>query len=288
MKAQAAAGTGGIDITNKNAAANIAATTVPALGDSIPQFYLGLGTFANVTYPFPGLTGIAQTKANLYLGSTTGYSTNWDISRFCQLFQTTESYAGTANQFIESACNANDYLCDTFSNTDNMITGDITTVNLATESWGQDLANLGQLINLDDLDNLGSPLALIRQITNLVGAVPIVALAFVAEGVPDDVVVGLSDPNLDVTDSEQKAMYRGMEQITGNPLQQILNVLGVKTVGITTMADLLNPVKLFPNSFQSLTVVTPVGQRGIYTNLQGDVNTTLLSELPNYVISSTQ
>jgi hypothetical protein len=81
-------------------------------------------------------------------------------------------------------------------------------------------------------------------------------------------------------------MYRGMQNITGVPLQQILNILGVKTTGIETMADLLNPVKLFPNSFLSLTVVTPVGQRGIYTDSQGDVNTTLLSELPNYVISS--
>jgi hypothetical protein len=62
--------------------------------------------------------------------------------------------------------------------------------------------------------------------------------------------------------------------------------MGVTTQGITTMADLLNPVKLFPNSFQSLTVVTKNGQRAIYTNNQGDVNTTLIQELPNYVVSS--
>jgi hypothetical protein len=53
------------------------------------------------------------------------------------------------------------------------------------------------------------------------------------------------------------------------------------------MADLLNPVKLFPKSFQSLTTVTNNGTRAIYTNASGDVNTKLLGELPAYVLSST-
>jgi hypothetical protein len=60
----------------------------------------------------------------------------------------------------------------------------------------------------------------------------------------------------------------------------------VTTVGIATMADLLNPVKLFPNSFQSLTVPTKYGSRGIYTNSSGSANQNLLTELPEYVMSS--
>ena len=42
MQTQANAGTGGISAVNKNALANIASTTCPALGDSIPQYYLNL------------------------------------------------------------------------------------------------------------------------------------------------------------------------------------------------------------------------------------------------------
>ena len=94
-------------------------------------------------------------------------------------------------------------------------------------------------------------------------------------------------PNATVTDSVQKTMYLAMTQITGNALTQILQLLGVTTAGITTMADLLNPVKLFPNSFQTLTVTTKNGPRAIYTNSTGSVNTNLIQSLPPYVLSST-
>lgn len=287
MQTQANAGTGGINTVNKNALANIASNTCPALGDSIPQYYLNLGTFANVTYPYIGLSGIVQTKANLYLGSPTGTSNNWDTSRFAQILSACVAYEQLANQFIISACNSDTYLCDTFSTTDNMTTGQITSVNLATEAFGQDLTALGNLWDLSTLDNLGSPLFLVRRIVDIVGNVPVIALTFLAAGVPEEIVVNLDDPNVAITDAAQKAMYSAMTQITGDSLAQILQILEVTTAGISTMADLLNPVKLFPNSFQSLTVTTPNGPRAIYTNSQGSVNTTLIQQLPTYVISST-
>ena len=77
-----------------------------------------------------------------------------------------------------------------------------------------------------------------------------------------------------------------MTTITGNDLQQILTVLGVTTVGIETMADLLNPLKLFPNSYQSLTAPTKHGPVAIYINSSGSVNTGLIRQLPPYVVSS--
>ena len=287
MQTQANAGTGGISTANKNALANIASTTCPALGDSIPQAYLTLGTFANIAYPYPGLSGIARYKANIYLGSPTGASTNWDLSRFAQILAACLSYAQLTNQFIISACNSDTYLCDTYSNADNMTSGDITKVNLATGVFGQDLRNLGQLINLEDLDNLGSPLALMRQIINVVGTVPVISLTFVGAGVPADVIISLDDPQASIEDSVQKTMYLAMTQITGDALTQILNLMGVTTKGLTSMADLLNPVKLFPNSFQSLTVPTKNGLRAIYTDAQGSVNTNLIQSLPPWVLSST-
>lgn len=287
MQTQANAGTGGISSANKNALANIASPYCAALGDGIPQAYLTLGTFANVTYPYPGLTGIINTKANIYLGSPTGASTNWDLSRFAQILAACLAYSGLTNQFIISACNSDSYLCDTYSTADNMTSGDITKVSLATEAFGQDLANLGNLWNLADLDNLGSPLALVRQIVNVVGTIPVISLTFIAAGVPEEVVINLDDPQSSVSDSAQKSMYLAMTQITGDALQQILDLLGVQTAGITTMADLLNPVKLFPTSFQTLTVPTKNGSRAIYTNSSGSVNTNLIQSLPPYVLSST-
>ena len=266
---------------------NVASNSCAALSDSIPQAYINLGTFANVVYP-PGLTGIIGYKANLYMGSLTGTANNWDTSRFAQLLLACDAYATVANQFIFSACNSgnNGYMCDTFTDMDNAISGDVTMVNLATPAFGQDLQNLGNLIDLSDLGNFGSPLALTRRIIALVpGTVPVLSVTFLQYGVPDDVVINIEDPRNSVSDSVQRLMYVAMQNITGSDLAQILQVLRVTTVGITTMADLLNPVKLFPNSYQSLTVPTADGLRFIY-DTNGDVNTTLLQQLPDYVISS--
>ena len=40
----------------------------------------------------------------------------------------------------------------------------------------------------------------------------------------------------------------------GQDLNDILVSLNCKTAGIESLADLLNPIKLFPNSYQTLTV----------------------------------
>jgi hypothetical protein len=111
-------------------------------------------------------------------------------------------------------------------------------------------------------------------------------VVFVAAGIPTETVLNFTNPQASVTDSVQRLMYVAMTQITGTGLQQILQVLGVKTTGITTMADLLNPVKIFPNSFQTMTVPTADGPRAIYVDSSGSVNTTLTAQLPAYVISS--
>lgn len=275
---EANAGTGGLSTGTKHTLGNLASNTCAALSDSQPQYYLNLTTFYGVPYP-PGLSGIVSRKANLYLG-------DGNLNKFSQIFSACESYKSLANQFIISACNANNYLCDTFTNNDNSIAGDITKINLATPAFGEDLRNMGQLWDLSNLDNLGSPLALTQRIISITGVTPALGVAFVLAGVPQEVVVNLTDPALTVTDAAQKAMYTAMTQIKGDTLSQILTIFNVTTAGIETMSDLLNPVKLFPLSFQSLTTVTANGPRAIYTNNTGSVNTELINQLPPYVVSS--
>jgi hypothetical protein len=166
-----------------------------------------------------------------------------------------------------------------------MITGGITQVSLATSALGTDLSNLGRLVNLALLDDFGSPLGLIQQIYTVTGAIPSVSIAFISAGVPVDVVLSLNRPAISVTDAVQRLMYEAMSEITGSALQQILSVMQVSTPGINTMADLLNPLRLFPLSYQTLTVPTKFGKRAIYLNASGSVNQNLATELPNYVIN---
>ena len=250
---------------------SLASNSCPALADSLPTGYATLSVGLTL------FTGLLSTTATLYMG-------NGDLTKFVQVLNQAQSYADQASIFINTAVNSQTYLADTFTGMNDMITGGITQVNLATEAFGTDLTNLGQLINLNALDDFGSPLGLIQQIYSVTGAIPSVSILFVAVGIPVDVVLNLTNPAVSVTDSIQRLMYTAMTQITGQALDQILSVMGVTTEGITTMADLLNPVKLFPNSFESLTVTTKFGTRGIYVDSSGSVNQSLVTQLPQYVV----
>jgi hypothetical protein len=252
--------------------ATLAANTVPAFSNSLPAAYAALGTqMSNVI--------LAQASADFGSG---------DVSKFIQALNLVEAYTQNTNLFINSAINSQTYLGNTFTSTNNMITGDVTTINLATAAFGTDLVNLGGLIDLSELNDLGSPLALIQRIVELTGNVPVLSLLLLVEGVSEDIVLNLTNPELSVADSVQRLMYQAMTKITGSNLAQILKLLKVTTAGITTMADLLNPVRLFPNSYLGLTVTTSNGLRAIYLNASGAVNTKLEQQLPDYVVASYQ
>jgi hypothetical protein len=246
----------------------LAANSVPAFSNSLPAAYSSLGT---------QMTDVINAQATLDAGSG-------DVSKFIQAFNIATGYGQLTNQFINSAVNSQTYLANTFTSTNDSITGDITTVNLATPTFGQDLENLGNLINLSNLQVLGSPLALIQKIVNITGNLPVLSALLLVQGVPEEIILNLNRPTLSVANSVQRLMYQAMTQVTGSDLDQVLKVLKVTTANISTMADLLNPVKLFPNSFQSLTVTTSAGIRAIYTNSSGSVNYNLETELPAYII----
>lgn len=246
----------------------LSAALVPALSNSVPAAYSALGT---------QMTDVITAQAFADFGSG-------DISKFVQALNLTLAYTENTNLFINSAVNSQTYLAGTFASTNDMITGDVTKINLSTPAFGGDLVNLGGLIDLDNLKVLGSPLALIQRIVQLTGNVPTLSLLLLAEGVSEDIVLNLTNPSLSVADSVQRLMYQAMTKVTGTELTQILKVLKITTAGITTMADLLNPVKIFPTSFQSLTVTTAAGLRAIYVNATGSVNTALETLLPDYAI----
>jgi hypothetical protein len=259
----------------------LGANTCAALGDSIPPHT------GNIVYPGNVLfSNLLLETGYSYMGQKTIAGSS-DLSIFCQGFGALVGYNGITNSFINSAVNSQTYLAGTYTNADNMVSGGITSVNICTEQWGNDLAKLGGLINLKNLPELGTPLALVQQLASLGGVTPDIALAFSNAGVSLDVVINLSSPTVVASTPDQKAMYTAMTQITGTPLTEILQIFGVTTPNITTMADLLNPYKLFPTSFQTLTFTgtNGVGQN-IYVNPTGTVNATAQQYLPTIALNT--
>jgi hypothetical protein len=251
----------------------IANTTCPALSDALPN------TITNITvgYVTPGVTGIVATQANTVISVT-------DLSKFCQAFSSATGYVALTNQVINTSQNSATYLGPTFSGMDSLTTGDVSNMSQALPTFGADLKKLGTLINLQNLGNLGSPGALLLQLYNSGGVLPEVNLILVAAGIPQAELNKINQPDYEMADNLQKLAYQAMQKITGDTLLQVLAIFDVTTAGITTMADLLNPVKLFPNSFYTLTTATTVGVRGIYKDTNGTVNSNLETQLPQYYI----
>jgi hypothetical protein len=256
---------------------NVSGNYCPALGDSVPS---------NVSWTV-GNAGYATsitTAASTYLGSG-------DFGKFAQAFGAAEGYISLTNGIFYSAVNVNsdDYLGPTFTNMDDTISGDIYKVNLAGPAFGADLANTGCAVKFTRVSQIGTPASLLQNLAecgNMInGSTPCVTTALQAQGLSDQNIADLVNNNVQslfnpngLTQNQfdvlQKLAYPALVNVTGDCLTNVLEILDCTSPNIATMADLLNPVKLYPTSYSSLTLPTPDGSVLIY-NTDGSVNSVI-------------
>ena len=273
----------------KTLGANVSGNYCPALGDSVPS---------NVSWTVgnAGYATTITTAASTYLGSG-------DFGKFAQAFGAAQGYIALTNNVILSAANANgtDYLGPTFSNMNNLISADIAQINLAFPAFGADLAATGNLIALDNIAQFGTPAALLQQLSKkgnmLNGSTPCVTAALTAQGLNDQNISDLVNNNVQSLfnpngltqnqfDRLQKAAYPALCNVTGDCLTEVLSILNCTTPNITQMCQLLNPVKIFPTSYSSLTLPTPDGPVLIY-DTTGAVNSVITPLLNSGTITPT-
>lgn len=265
--------TGVLSGGNLESLRTLGAGTFPALTNAIPGgFSSALGAIAPGGVFDGGFTSLINTTATNIMGAG-------DLSKFGQIFNAADAFTGQANSLVNSALNINN-LSATFGpitgGMDNLITGSFSQVTEAFGSFGGDLGKLGNMIDMGNLGNLGNPTALVGQLAKVGGIVPGVESALKSAGLNNLDLANLASGSLpNISATANKALYEGMTKITGNDLAQVKSVLGVTTPNIGNMADLLNPTKILPNSFPSLTMPTPNGLRGIYATAQGAVNSNL-------------
>ena len=260
--------------------------TCPALGASIPTAYAGVNPLIPATEP-GGFGNLVANNAALYLG-------DGEVDRFCQAYQIVVGYRGTANELIQSAVNATTYLGPTFTSMNDLITGQFTGVNLALKCLGRDLAQLGNAINLAKLDDFGTPAAVLQQLSDEAkitsGTLSCVALTLAEYGLTESDIVLLCTPDASTrtaTTNEfnalQKKAYQAMAAINTDCLSYVLDVLGVVTPNLATMADLLDLKKILPESWISITVpsTAPSGTADVILlfNPDGSVNPLVQSAL---------
>jgi len=261
----------------KTLGANVSGNYCPALGDSVPS---------NVSWTVgnAGYATTITTAASTQLGGG-------DFGKFAQAFGAAQGYISLTNNVILSAVNVNsdDYLGPTFTNMNNLITGDIAQVNLAFPAFGADLADTGDLIDFENVDQFGTPAVLLHQLAvkgnMLNGSTPCVTEALKAQGLTDQNIADLVNLNVqslfnptgltkNAFDVLQQRAYPALCTVTGACLTNVLSILNCTTPNITQMCELLNPAKIFPTSYSSLTLPTPDGPVLIY-DTTGAVNTVI-------------
>lgn len=262
---------------------SIGSTTCPALGNSIPAAYTNLDPVLNPS----GFSGLISQMGNSYLG-------NGDYSKFTQGFSAIQAYVNTTNQLINSSVNAQTYLGPTFRNMDALTTNNISAVNTNFTGFGVDLANQGQLTNLSKINIYGTPAALLQQIAAVAhiqgGTLKAVETQLLSAGLTKANVRTLINRGTVVTDNEfdqyQRLAYNGMTKVVGADLQTVLDLLDVTTPNITTMADLLNQQKIFPNSFTTMKTPSASGPIPIYLD-DGSVNINIEPTVNAFLPSAT-
>lgn len=225
----------------------LGASNFPAITDAVPSNYsanIAIGNSAG------GFSGLVTTQATLILGSG-------DYSKFAQIYNQCQGYISQNNPIINTVKNS-DTLAPTFTSMNSLSTGGISDINRTLPAFGDDLKKLGLAWDLTNLIYFGFPSALLYQMAKAGGMLPEIQDKLFIAGVSTEQLTPILTGQGTTTNIES-IIYKIMTEITGSSLDQVKIILDVTTANLTTMADLLNPVKTLPNSYLQLTIQAPTG-----------------------------
>ena len=248
----------------------IGSSTIPALGNSPPPTYTYTGS---PNWSGAGYTNEVASWGYVRLYPWQGYNEfNYNntlalsnmYNDFCGSFISAGSFIDYSNKAIMSAQNSLSFLDGTYSNMNDLITSDVTNVSLATSVFGRDLINLGKALDLSTIWTFGYPSNLLATLKKNNAITPSLSVALLAVGLSPSDIDQISSNN-NVTKEQQQKTYSAFLIIAGVDLAAILVPLNCNTSGLVTLADLLDVRKMFPNSYQTLTVP-------IYNSVPGPTN----------------
>lgn len=186
---------------------------------------------------------------------------------FLSSFMTCSAFIDFTNVSIDLLVNAPTYLKGTYSNMNDLDSADITGVSLATAAFGRDCISAGKVIDLSQIAKFGLPSVLLQTIQKYHAVSQALNLALISSGLgPDEIAMIATNSLPSVSKEQEQLIYGAFLVVVGADLQDVLIPMNCKTPGLNSLADLLNIKKLFPNSYQSLTVPIYNTQLGLPTN----------------------
>ena len=237
----------------------------------------------------------AQTLGGSFAGI--GGAVTGDPKKFGTILNTASSYVSNANQMINAATNST-ALGNTFTGMDNIVSGGVAGVNLDFGGFGEEISKLGATVDFGALENLGSPGQLLANMSNQGTLGPLydkisnievdsrtaqVLGGAVGNADADNIKIGDLGVDLNTVAQQgaglpagvQQQIYAQLESLDAVEVAQVKSILKNSQDAVVNGSDLVDPKKLLPNSFQTLTAplrTASVGFRAIYENSSGSVN----------------
>jgi hypothetical protein len=112
----------------------------------------------------------------------------------------------------------------------------------------------GRAIDLSTISTFGLPSNLLLTLNKNNGFTTAVGIAILAAGIDVADTNQILNKKITPTKEQEKTLYQAFEVIKNQDLNEILVALNCQTPNLESLADLLNPEKLFPNSYETLTV----------------------------------
>ena len=251
-------GRGQVNTSTYNNLISIGSTSIPALGNSkAPTFnWTGYPNWASDYTKTNEVTRWGYVRLFALQGyNEFNYNNGLPAYKdYLSAFMAASSFVEYSNKAIMSMTNSQDFLDGTYSNMNDLISADIAGISLATSVFGRDLITTGKAINLAKISTFGLPSNLLSTLQQYNCITKDVSLAIIASGLQLDELSQLLSNINSATKEQERRLYGAFNLIVGDSLNDVLVTLNCKTRGVESLADLLNPQKLFPNCYQTLTV----------------------------------
>jgi hypothetical protein len=173
---------------------------------------------------------------------------------FCRSINQNYGWQTMTNMKIVSFYETKTFLKGTYSNINDLTTADLAGVNLAFRDFGNDMINLGKTINLATINEFGLPSSFLKHLQANSALTDALKFALMYQNLDTTELELILQPTSLVTVEQERKIYEAFLLIQGEDLINIRVILNIATEGLTSLADLLNPRRMFPNSYMSLTV----------------------------------
>lgn len=169
-------------------------------------------------------------------------------------FQFHHSWKLSKNENISTVENSKTFLRGSYSNINDITTSDIAGVSLSFKLFGSELAKLGKSLNLTSVNRFGLPSLFLKNIRKNKALTDPLKFFLLYQNFSTLDINNIFETDNQISVEQEKNIYIALTNVKGQDLTEILEILNCSTEGLGTLADLIDPKKMFPESYRTLTV----------------------------------